>query len=147
MHTIEVDFDVLKALMARRETEDVTNNDVLRRLLQLGPASNKTADFAPRTIRNVPTNDDAAETPPSGDWLVKGVRFPAGTEFRARHAGRTINAQVQSGGLVLGDKLYHSPSHAASDGVTGYNVNGWRFWECRLPGQTAWALIQQYRTD
>ena len=35
MHTVEVDFDVLKALMTRREVESVTYNDVIRRLIGL----------------------------------------------------------------------------------------------------------------
>ena len=37
MPTIEVDFEVYKALIARRPTEDVSENDVLRQLLRLPP--------------------------------------------------------------------------------------------------------------
>jgi len=33
MPFIEIDFDVYKALTARRPSEDVTENDVLRQLL------------------------------------------------------------------------------------------------------------------
>jgi hypothetical protein len=32
---IEVDFDVFKALLAKRTSEDVTYNDVLRQILRL----------------------------------------------------------------------------------------------------------------
>jgi Protein of unknown function (DUF2924) len=135
MHTIEVDFDVLKALMARRATEAVTNNDVLRDLLKLGAAPN----------RKEP--DEAPQAPQSGDWVVKGVLFPAGTDFRARHNGQMHTARVEAGGLVLNGKRYSSPSHAASDGITGYSINGWRFWECRLPGQAGWSLMSALRKD
>lgn len=36
MATIDVDFEVYKALTIRRETEEMTYNDVLRHLLSLG---------------------------------------------------------------------------------------------------------------
>lgn len=37
-----------------------------------------------------------------------------------------------------------SPSEAAHK-ITGTNVNGWRFWECRLPGETRWRVIEALR--
>jgi hypothetical protein len=36
---------------------------------------------------------------------------------------------------MLDGRPIGSPSEAAHK-VTGRNVNGWRFWECRLPGET-----------
>ena len=38
--TVEVDFDVYKELTYRRETEEMTHSDVLRRLLSLAPRRN-----------------------------------------------------------------------------------------------------------
>ena len=38
MRTIEIDFDVYKALTLKRETEDVSYNDVFREILGLGSA-------------------------------------------------------------------------------------------------------------
>jgi hypothetical protein len=29
--------------------------------------------------------------------------------------------------------------------VTGTNVNGWRFWRCRLPGQQQYLLLERLR--
>src|SRR6266436_5102061 len=120
MRTIEVDFDVYKALTFRRPTEDVTENEVLRNLLGLstkrGPA--------------VPT---AVGTSDASDWVSKGVRFPAGTEFRASYKGQTWLGRVERGALVVNGQRFDTPS-AAAGFVTRSATNGWTFWECRLPG-------------
>ena len=129
MHTIEVDFDVFKAITMRRASETVSENDVLRELLGLQP---KTGSSAAQT-----------STAP-GDWVVKGVRFPAGTEFRATHKGQTWLARVEGGALTLNDNRFDSPS-AAAISITGNSVNGWNFWQCRLPGQASWQVIKALR--
>src|ERR671937_608590 len=98
MPTIDVDFDVFKALTLRRPTEDVSENDVLRQLLGL-PA------------RKHAGTQTAAPQP--GDWVTKGVRFPAGTEFRATYKGETHLGRVEGGALVLSGKRYDTPSAAA----------------------------------
>ena len=130
MRTIEVDFEVYKALLMRRPTEDVTENDVLRELLQLPRVK---AGPAPAT-----------KPPAPGDWITKGVRFPAGTEFRAHYKGQTYLARVEAGALTLNGRPYDSPSSAAVS-ITGSAVNGWRFWEARLPGEAGWKMIESFR--
>jgi hypothetical protein len=129
MRTIEVDFDVYKALTLRRPTEDVTENDVLRELLRLPP----------RRPSAAPTGN-----PASGDWVAKGVRFPAGTELRANYKGQTFLARVDNGALVLNGKGFDTPSSAAMS-ITKVPTNGWTFWECRLPGQASWQMIKALR--
>jgi hypothetical protein len=129
MRTIEVDFDVYKALLMRRPSEDVSENDVLRDLLHLPRKKEPSA----MPLRPAPA-----------DWIAKGVRFPAGTEFRAHHKGQTYLARVESGALVLNGKRYDSPS-AAAVSITGSAVNGWRFWEARLPGEASWKMIESLR--
>ena len=129
MRTIEVDFDVFKALTMRRPSEDVSENDVLRELLGL---PRKKGPVAP------------PPGPAPGDWITKGVRFPAGTEFRAHYKGQTYLARVEAGALTLDGKRHDSPSSAAVE-VTGSAVNGWRFWEARLPGQVGWKIIESMR--
>jgi hypothetical protein len=129
MPTIEIDFDVYKALTARRPSEDTTENDVLRQLLQLpgkAPSAAPTIDPAP------------------SDWVCKGVRFPAGTEFRATYKGRTYLARVAEGALVFSGRRFDSPSAAAMN-ISGHPVNGWTFWQCRLPGQAKWTLLRELR--
>jgi predicted CopG family antitoxin len=131
MATIDIDFDVYKALTLRRATEDTTYNDVLRELLRLGPKQ-----------------DDARSAGTAlsgkGDWVPKGVRFPLGTEFRANHKGENYYGKVEDGALVVNGKRFDSPS-AAAVAITGNPVNGWMFWECRLPGKGSWQMLKTLR--
>jgi hypothetical protein len=129
MPTIEVDFDVFKALTARRPTEDVSENDVIRQILGL-PAR--------RLAQPAPT------APAPGDWITKGVRFPAGTEFRAAYKGQTYLGRVEGGALTLNGKRFDTPSAAAMS-ISDSPVNGWTFWEARLPGQAAWKALRSFR--
>ena len=132
MHTIEIDFDVFKALTARRASEAVTYNDVVREVLGL--------DHAPR----VSTAGDQSTTLDASDWIAKGVHFPAGTEFRASYKGQTIQGKVSGGALRVNGETYASPS-AAAVAITGSPVNGWVFWECRVPGASSWRIIKSMR--
>ena len=127
MQTVEVDFEVYKQLTVRRATEQVTYNDVIRALLGI-----KTT--APGTLTPVDGGSAA-------DWVTKGVRFPAGTDFRSEYKGNLIIAKVEGGALVLNSKRYDSASAAAMS-VTKSAVNGWVFWECRLPGQSSWKPLK-----
>ena len=131
MRTIEVDFDVYKTLTSRRPTEDVSENDVLRELLGLSPKRH-------RVDSPVTASSDA------NDWIVKGVRFPAGTEFRASYKGQTWLGRVERGALTVNGKRFETPS-AAAVFVTKNPTNGWTFWECRLPGQASWQIIKGLR--
>lgn len=138
----EVDFDVFKALTARRATETTTYNDVLRELLGLLPRDGGLKPTAPTEeegdtfLQSLARSDDA--------WEYRGVRFPNDTEFRANYKGKTYTALVENGVLKLNGKIVESPSEAARE-VTGTSVNGWRFWECRRPGESRWRLIDALR--
>jgi hypothetical protein len=133
MHTVEIDFDVFKALTSRRASEEITYNHVLRELLGLGG----------KAIQ--PTSSGASiEAASAADWVSKGVRFPAGTEFRGTYKGRTILGKVAGGALQVNGKSYDSPS-AAAIAISGNSVNGWVFWECRVPGTSSWRIIKSMR--
>lgn len=127
MPVINVDFEVFKELTARRQTEEMTENDVLREIFKL---KKQVADKAPKSI-GVP-------------WVVKGVSFPAGTEFRASYKGRQFTGVVKDGALIVDGKKFSSPS-AAAVAITGSAVNGWRFWECRFPESAAWKSADDFR--
>ena len=127
MYTIDIDFDVFKEITSRRTSESITPNDVLRDLfgLKKPPA---------------PPLEEKGKAP----WIAKGVVFPHGTEFRATHKGKIYNAIVQDGALILNGEKYYSPSNAAG-AITGNPVNGWIFWECRIPGKQEWKVIKILR--
>jgi hypothetical protein len=130
MVAIDVDFDVFKELTVRRRTEQMTENEVLRELLQLKQA--------PVRARENPVRESGIS------WVTKGISFPHGTEFRATYKGRHYTGSTQNGALVVGGKRYSSPSAAAVE-ITGNAVNGWRFWECKLPGETRWKPLTGFR--
>lgn len=130
MATIEVDFEVYKELTVRRESESMTENDVIRLLLGLDDQASKPT----------PGNETTGGNP----WVCKGVAFPHGTEFRATYKGQMYTGFVAEGALVVQGKRFTSPSSAAIS-ITGNPVNGWRFWECLLPGKKHWKVIAELR--
>ena len=137
MHTIEIDFDVFKKLTGMRESEAVTYNDVIRRLLGIGAVSPSS------TITSTAIQGSISPSL-SGAWTTKGVTFPSGTEFRGSHKGKTVSGRVEAGALAVNGKRYESPS-AAAVAITGNPVNGWVFWECKKPGATSWQMIKSLR--
>jgi hypothetical protein len=125
MTQIEVDFEVFKELTARRASESVTYNDVLRGLLGLKSTS------APPPNAN-------------GAWVYKGVQFLNGTQLRATYKGKTYTAEVKGGSLILNGQRQTSPSAAASR-ITRNSVNGWDFWEVKRPGDPSWRIMRELR--
>jgi hypothetical protein len=130
MAAIEVDFEVFKQLTVRRTSESMTENDVIRSLLGLNDTASKSAAGHESTSGN--------------PWVCKGVVFPHGTEFRATYKGQLYSGVVAEGALVVQGKRFTSPSSAAV-AITGNPVNGWRFWECLLPGRKHWKVIGELR--
>jgi hypothetical protein len=137
MYTLEVDFDVYKAVFSRRANESVTENDVLRELLGLGEKKEEPQE-QPQVSQSTPLSERR------DDWVAKGVCFPVGTEFRATYKGQIYTGRVQAGALVVNNKRFESPSSAAV-AITESAVNGWRFWECKLPGKNTWQMIESLR--
>lgn len=135
MATIDVDFDVFKALTMRRSSEEVTENDVLRELLRLPPLGLSESRVGP-----------SAQIANENDWIAKGVRLPPGTEVRATYKGKTYLARVENGALLLNGERFDTPSAAAMS-ITKNPVNGWTFWEARVPGQTSWRMLKALRTQ
>jgi len=131
MQTIEIDFEIFKEITARRKSEDTTPNDVLREVFNLEPRQ-----------KNSTTPKAQSEKP----WVAKGVEFPHGTEFRSLYKGQMYYARVDDGFLVLNGKNFSSPSPAAMS-ITNNSVDGWKFWECKLPGKENWQIIKSLRKD
>ena len=146
MHTIEIDFEVFKQLTMMRDTEEVTYNDVVRKLLNLSPSREVESAIVAAAHHTEPVRQVLQQRTLEGPgaWVVKNIIFPSGTEFRASHKGKTILGRVELGALVVDGKRYESPSSAAS-AITGTSVNGWIFWECKKPGSTSWQMIKTLR--
>ena len=127
MHQVEIDFEVFKALTNLRPSEDVTYNDVIRDLLKL-----------PRATKANPPKSQAKP------WIVDHTSFPPGSEFKADYKGKTFVGAVKDGKFEVEGSKFSTPSAAAVK-LTGTNVNGWRFWQCKLPGSNQFVPIERLR--
>lgn len=131
MAVIDVDFDVYKALTMKRPDEATTYNDVLRKMLGFSEVEQSIAASPP-------------ESGPGG-CAFKGVFLPNGTELRVTYKGRTYTAAIKDGSWVGEDGIRrNSPSDAAC-AITKGNVNGWRFWKVRRPGDGQFRVLEDLR--
>lgn len=73
-------------------------------------------------------------------WIVDGLAFPKGTEFRGQYKGYVYYGKVTSGALMMNGKEYLSPC-AAATAITRSSVDGWLFWDCKPPGVSSWIDI------
>lgn len=133
--TIEIDFDVFKEITVRRQSPEVSENDVLRELLNLGKA----------TVAASPNLDNTNDSV-GADWASKGVILPHGTELRTNFNGRVYVAKIDDGGILYEGKKYTTVS-AAAEAITGYQTNGWTFWECKAPRKNGWITMKNLRKD
>ena len=132
MRTIEIDFDVHKAIELERTSFSESENEVLRRLLKLGAASIETP---------------SAET--GGlPWTRKGVTLPHGTKLQMQYNGHQYNGAVENGKWVVEGERFSTPSGAASRVAVTKNGNhtsldGWAYWYVKRPGDTDWIEIRK----
>ena len=83
----------------------------------------------------------------SGLRTQEGVLLADGLRLRKRYKGTLYEGVVNGGVICLNgfDKEFHSPS-VAGIAVTGYNVNGWRFWEYLAdPDTDRWRPLENLR--
>lgn len=132
--SIDIDFEVFKALTARRGTADTTENDVLRELLGL-----KGSAGAPRTGQTEETSGGLEV------WTSEGVNFRVGTRLQHRfRGGRIVQAQVTPQGVEYDGKPYGGLSPAAA-AASGHQANGWQFWE--VEGRSGWRKADSLRIE
>jgi hypothetical protein len=124
MPTIEISFDTYKQLTMRREHERVSYDDVIRGLMKLPPVG-----------------DAKGKPSDKKSWQYKGATLPHGTDIRCSYKGAEYAAKIDDGKWVQDGKVRTSPSEAAH-AVTGNSVNGWTFWEARLPGEDRWRILK-----
>jgi hypothetical protein len=78
-------------------------------------------------------------------WAVSDAGIPEGSEFRANYKGKIYSGAVRNGHLELNDGSRFSTPSAAAGYITKTNVTGWRFWRCKLPGQSEYVLFERLR--
>jgi hypothetical protein len=127
MIEIDIAFDTYKALTALRTDQSTTYDDVIRDLLRLPKASGAGERAGPRKA-----------------WTYKGVTLPHGTDLRVTYKGELRTAKIEDGEWIQDGRARSSPSEAAN-AITNTSVNGWTFWEARLPGETRWRLLKALR--
>lgn len=157
---IEIDFDVFKALTALREHEGDTYNAVIRRLLKL-PTQNALTGainaFSPERDKdlkppNALTNATSALSAYPNVLMALGgawfdnIHFPEGTQFRATYKGQTFFAEIKDGCWVGSDGLVRTSPSAAASAISKTNVNGWRFWHAKRPGDPGWSRIDEFKS-
>jgi hypothetical protein len=79
-------------------------------------------------------------------WIVGGVAFPNGTAFRGTYKGYNYHGKVSNGALILNGKEFLSPGAAAIT-ITRREVDGWLFWDCKLPGMSSWTDMYSLKRD
>ena len=77
-------------------------------------------------------------------WEVESVVFPEGTKFRGKYKGYFYYGKVRNGALTLNEKEFVSPCQAALT-ITRTPIDGWLFWDCKLPEQGSWMNISEFK--
>ena len=95
-----------------------------------------------QVLKNPDTVESDSRKIPGDDlpWIVDGLAFPKGTEFRGKYKGYFYYGKVTSGALMMNGKEFLSPSAAALT-ITRSSVDGWLFWDCKPPGMSSWINI------
>jgi hypothetical protein len=134
---IDIDFDIHRQIEAERRGFDEPPYVALRRLLGLPESSGP----EPQPDGGVP-------------WVEHGVTVPHGSEARMRYQrGRQeFFGKFLNGFLVVDGQRFDTLSAAAvslartKTGSTT-SLNGWNYWEVRLPGAKEWRSLAEMRDE
>jgi len=142
--SVEIDFDVFKALTIKRSSASVTENDVLRGLLNLPPLKQNGSEIGNKVGQQSVTENVDLPHGTGKPFIAKGVEFPHGTEFRMKYRAQWFYGKISDGALLVNNKRYTAVSKPACD-ITGTSINGWICWECKFPGAENWQAINTVR--
>ena len=95
-----------------------------------------------QVLKNLETVDsDTKKNPIDGlPWIIDGLAFPKGTEFRGKYKGYFYYGKVSNGALMMNGREFLSPC-AAAMAITRSSIDGWLFWDCKTPGASSWINI------
>ena len=116
MHRLNVSWEVLSGIRAHRQGGEETEDQVLRRLLDL-PA--------------VPTAPEPGHETggPGFRDATYGIHFPEGFEISRTYKGRPFGARVSGGRWLLdADARLYDSFNQLSQAVIDGNENAWMFW-------------------
>lgn len=139
--SIDIDFDIHKRIEAERRSFDEPAYLALRRLLNL-----PSPDMDTQAV-------DVEDAGVGAPFVEDGVQIPHGSLARMKYQrGRQLySGRFLNGQLVVNDQSFTSLSAAANacavtktGGKT--QLNGWRYWEAKLPGESRWRSLDDMRS-
>lgn len=138
LQSIEIDFDIYKMIETERRGFNEPPYVALRRLLGL-----------PEKMVELPDDDSTREGVP---FVEDGVSILHGSDARMRYQRGTqlYEGKFLDGMLVVDGKKYPTLSAAASDLARTKDgkktsLNGWLYWEVRVPGTARWRMLKDLR--
>lgn len=130
---LTISLDTYKALTLLLNDEQDSYEEVIRRLLAARESAQDGREATPKL-------------PEMAGWFGYGVMLPVGTRLRKRLKGEEYVATVQQDGLEFEGQLHNSLSSAGT-AITGYNLNGWAFWEYQNLETGQWESVAKLRKD
>jgi hypothetical protein len=143
---VMIDMEVHKVIENARQSFTEMPNAILRRLLGLDggrPVPNGTGIGAHGRAKSGGAT--------AGGWSKidrrgRAVFLPDGTELRAAYCGLTVTGAIRDGAWEVEGSRFNSPSAALIANVhtragQPVNLNGWRHWEVKPPGTSAWRRL------
>ena len=128
MKNIETDSDLLNEPIFQQPSKDAYQKGIFESSESLDSVKEKSDENSGGCV----------------SWVVESVVFPDGTEFRGKYKGYFYYGKVRNGTLALDEKEFISPCEAALT-ITRTPIDGWLFWDCRLPGQLSWMNISELK--
>ncbi len=138
--SMEIDFDIHRAIENERRSFDEPPHIALRRLLKLPTPKAK------GTPLEMPTAQVGRP------WREGTVEVPHGSEARMSYqrGAQVIEGRFLDGKLVVNGQEFDTLSSAASAmartrGGGTPSLNGWNYWEAKFPGRSEWLPLSLLR--
>ncbi|MDD2704535.1 MAG: hypothetical protein PHU07_04260 [Acidocella sp.] len=148
LQKIDIDWDIHRLIEAERQGFDEPPFLALRRLLKLPPITTTEASDQDDTPEMLKAKSVRKGLP----WVEDGVIVPHGSFARMEYdRGRQVyEGQFLNGRLVVDGESFDTLSAAASALAVTKNgkktrLNGWEYWQVRIPGELFFKSLKQMR--